>query len=498
MHDDFFRINEFSDHVPDFKLPQLPDSHKWSKNVWATKRGDWLALFRPLNLALVFLSNRYFGQISKLSVDDYPGDLYNQLISDNLILPKNEDLDTKQHRLLIETARRGTFRFICILPTTACTLKCGYCHQRPEKGRETIMTVEEINKGLMTCAQLCTDLSRPVDILLYGGEPLLAFHITEEILNTVNPKGKLFDQEVRLSFTTAGTGLSPQQADLLARHDVFVILSVDGPPESNDPVRRSDEGNGSFAAVEQAYRLLKDRGCRVGISVTIGKHNIAQLPQHLEFLLDRFNVNDVGLNAFLHRRGDKPNPYQVSPEDSFNAFIEAFAVTRRYGVYAEQPFRRLKPFVLRRPLLKDCSSPGERLVLVPGGLMGFCDSCFPDNRYFYPIEDFPQKEHPDYRLWRGLSSPEMPECRKCPAMTVCGGACRYDASKACGHLDGVDPERCKFERAFLNWMIWELFDGTHRQETFYFRPSERERMTLFGNIALHEKNQPFTAGSYSE
>ncbi|MBC8205369.1 MAG: SPASM domain-containing protein [FCB group bacterium] len=165
-------------------------------------------------------------------------------------------------------------------------------------------------------------------------------------------------------------------------------------------------------------------------------------------------------------------------------------------MYAEQPFRRLKPFAFRKPLLKDCSSPGERLVLAPGGLMGFCDSCYPTGEHFYPIEDFPGYDSVEYETWVKLSSPEMPDCRECPAMTVCGGACRYDAYRASGRWDGVDPERCKFERAFLNHLIWDLFDKTGIHSEPVFVPQDADRAVLFGNVSLKEENQPFIAGSY--
>jgi radical SAM protein with 4Fe4S-binding SPASM domain len=435
---------------------------------------------------------------SPSAIQQIDSGLFLRLTAEKFINTQEQDTDDLDHRELIAAARKGTFRFICILPTTDCTLQCAYCHQRTEKGRERTMTSAELAEGLAACASRCTDLDKPVDVLLYGGEPLLAFPLTEEILKLTRPGTGLFRQEVRMSFTTTGIGLTPEQAELLATHDVFVIVSIDGTPECHDRVRPAPGGAGSFEAAASAYDLLKEKGARVGLSVTIGRHNIEDLAGQVKFLLERFAPDDIGLNAFLHRRGDRENPFQVSGEAAFNAFIEAIDVTREFGVYAEQPFRRLKPFVSRKPLLKDCSSPGERLVLAPGGVIGFCDSCYPDGNYFYPTGDFPGINHPDHRLWRSLSSPEVAQCRECPAMTVCGGGCRYDAFRASGRLDGVDPERCKFERAFLNWMIWELFDRAKDMNAPFYLPSDREREALFGEVSLQPRNQPFTAGTYSE
>ncbi|RJP78420.1 MAG: radical SAM protein [Candidatus Zixiibacteriota bacterium] len=487
MHDDFFRVTG-PDQPESPLLPPAPPEWEWSGDLWASRRGDWIALYRPLNLAAVYLRR---GGVR----ESLPPDLAARLREEKILLPRGAGTDQADHQALAAAARRGTFRFICLLPTTDCALSCRYCHQRTGRGEARTMTREEIVAGLETCARLCTDTTKPLDLLVYGGEPLLAFPLVEEVLRRARPRTFFRQDEVRFCFTTSGLGMTEYQAEVLARHDVFVILSLDGLPPVNDAVRRAP-GEGAFAASERAWNLLTARGCRVGLSVTMGRHNVDDFARQVECLVDRFHPHDIGLNAFLHRRGDQPNPYQLSTEQAFPALIEGWEVTRRYGVYAEQPFRRLRPFVFRNPLLKDCSSPGERLVLAPGGVMGFCDSCYPDRRWFYPREAFPAPDHPDHRLWAGLSSPEMPHCRLCPAMTVCGGACRYDAYKASGRLDGVDPDRCRFEREFLNWMIWRLFDQRDGESRPWFAPGEGDRQALIDNVSLSSRNQPFTAGSY--
>jgi hypothetical protein len=80
-------------------------------------------------------------------------------------------------------------------------------------------------------------------------------------------------------------------------------------------------------------------------------------------------------------------------------------------------------------------------------------------------------------------------------MTVCGGACRYDAYKASGKLDGIDKMRCSFELSFLSWLIWRLFDTLKLQDKLFYFPTDSERRSLLENLADLVKNQPFTAGS---
>jgi len=452
--------------------------------------GGWIGLYRPLNLALIYFRND--------KGHNPPGEkLIDQLREEHFWIPENSHIDGEEHSILIKKAHSGGFRFICILPTSDCDFKCAYCHQRISNEYKPYMTMTEVTSGMTKCAELCTDKDRPLDILIYGGEPLKAFSLTEKIIDLSCGKNRIFRQNVRLSFTTSGYGMQKYQADLLSENDVFVILSLDSPQVINDRVRYCRSGESSYEIALTAYQMLKKAGCRVGLSVTIGRHNHDNFADNLSRLFDDFHPDDIGLNAFLHPITGRQNPYQINPEEAFEAFISGLEITGRCGIFAEQPFRRLKPFIHRNPLLKDCSSPGERIVLVPGGKIGYCDSCNTTNEYFYPPEDFsPEKSNHGYQLWSSLSSPEMPECRKCPAMTVCGGACRYDAYKESGKLDGVSKNRCLFERMLLGWMIWELHKLTCDDHKDYYVPSMRDREKLMNQVKPGERNQPFTAGSY--
>ena len=492
MHYDFLRLSEIAGDIP----PPGED-WEWSGDIWLIRRGEWNALFRPLNLGLLYLRKDYLRNDTDLWRRIPEGIVY-QLKRERFLVRRNSQTDTEERQRLVREASQGYFRFICLIPTNGCAMRCAYCHQYVSSNKAQTMSIEEAEKGLVKCASLCSQQDKPVDILIYGGEPLKAFDITSEVIRLTKGKERVFAGEVNLSFTTSGMGLTTEQAQLLAKNDVFIIVSLDGPPQVNDKTRFAGKGISSYKAAEKAFFTFKDAGCRTGLSVTIGKHNIDGFTESLEFLLQRFPLNDIGLNAWLHPQNAVSNPFQVSAEEAVEAFMEGWMIALDYGVYAEQPFRRLKPFVLRKPLLKDCSSPGERLLLVPGGKLGFCDSCYPKGEHFYSLNEFPERDSNEYQVWAGLSSVNMPDCSQCAAMTVCGGACRYDAYAASGKWDGIDTNRCKFELNVLGWMIWRLFDLLEDDSGWIIFPSDEERQKLFGKVKINSRNQPFTAGSYSE
>ena len=489
MHHDFFRMKDAVSGLPEVISVRLC----WSEYAWGIRFGDWLAVYRSLDLSLIFINLNVIKNSSWVSSE--AEDRLNEEL-ESLGMTGNHH-DKEELDRLKNCASSGGFRFICVLPTSKCSLKCAYCHQKSRSaGKDT--TSDDLQRGLKRCAELISTDNEFIDLLIYGGEPLNAFGIVTELLETVKKKG-LFAKPVRISLTTSGWGMTGARAQYLSENNVFTIISLDGSPKTNDNVRKTCNGTSSFLIAERAFEMLKSRGSRVGLSVTIGKHNADSFEEELKYLLDRMKPNDIGLNAFLHPVEDIPNLYQVESKQAFDTLLRGIELTKVYGIYAEQPMRRLRPFVFRRPLLKDCSSPGERLVLAPGGLMGFCDSFFPSKEHFYDIDDFPSHNSQEYRRWQKLSSVEMPACSRCPAMTVCGGACRFDAFKASGKLDGVDSLRCEFELSFLSKIIWNLFrecGQMHSQP--YFIPKDSDRRKLMGAIDLSINNQPFIAGSYSQ
>lgn len=494
MHDDFLRITDFT---TDGGLPGLPEGFKWSEKMFASISGNWAAIIRPVNLAVCYLKLDEAADCGN-GIIDRDTEVFEKLLSERMIQSSQSKADEKELDNLKLQADSGVFRFICILPTNRCEMKCAYCHQRVKPQRQSDMTLGEIDRGLRKCAELCSDASRPADILIYGGEPLLNFAVTKEVIRLTKGRDGIFRQPVRLSFTTSGKDLTDGQAAVLADNDVFVIVSVDAGADINDNTRIAGGESSAYETAERAIKLLKSKVCRVGISVTIGSHNYQDIGNQVDYLISKFQPNDIGLNTFLHPIGDRKNPYQLNWQDAFQALLAGYEAARQYGVFAEQPFRRLRPFVNRNPLLKDCSSPGERLVLVPGGKIGFCDSCYPADEYFYDLADFPDKCRDDYLTWKSLSAPNMPFCRECPAMTVCAGACRYDGYRASGELDGVDENRCHFELAFLNFMIWELFERIEDKSARFIIPEEKDRRKLIESFSDETANQPFLAGSYSE
>jgi uncharacterized protein len=97
---------------------------------------------------------------------------------------------------------------------------------------------------------------KDIDVVLHGGEPLLAGPtFIEYAANTL--RAALHDcNSVRISVQTNGLLLDAGYLELLARLDIKVGLSMDGSQAAHDRHRRKHDGTATFGRVAEAASLL--------------------------------------------------------------------------------------------------------------------------------------------------------------------------------------------------------------------------------------------------
>lgn len=144
-----------------------------------------------------------------------------------------------------------------------CNLACSYCYYF--FGGDQSYKDRPARASLSIAEQLITFLSAgiasldidEVDIVFHGGEPMLQRiadfdQMCERFNALATPACR-----ISLAVQTNGTRFSPEWNDVLRRHRVAIGVSVDGPPEINDPNRPFHNGKGSTATIERGLAQLK-------------------------------------------------------------------------------------------------------------------------------------------------------------------------------------------------------------------------------------------------
>ena len=174
---------------------------------------------------------------------------------------------------------------LTLMPTEKCNFRCTYCYEDFERGAMPGWVVKGL-KRLMTAR---SPELHVLDLRWFGGEPLLAFPVIEEIsLHAL----ALEKQHPRLNYvssiTTNGFLLTPDRfRRLLALGVRQYQISLDGVGEKHDRSRRRIDGKGTFGAIWS--NLLAARSSREEFSIMLRVHFGPGLLGQVEELIEAIN-----------------------------------------------------------------------------------------------------------------------------------------------------------------------------------------------------------------
>jgi uncharacterized protein len=184
-----------------------------------------------------------------------------------------------------------------------CDLACDYCYMyeladQTWRDQPRRMPEEIAKQTAFRIGEHARAHGMPaVDLILHGGEPLLAGPHLISLLVTATREQAGPDVQVNAKLQTNGVGLNDSYLQLFRELDIRVGVSLDGDAEAQNRHRRFPSGRGSYAAALAGLRKLNGERYRHlfgGLLCTIDLHNdpvatyesLASLdPPKIDFLL---------------------------------------------------------------------------------------------------------------------------------------------------------------------------------------------------------------------
>jgi uncharacterized protein len=196
------------------------------------------------------------------------------------------DVQMPEYQHSFEEALASSFRNdhleLILLPTERCNFRCTYCYEDFSIGRMSAETIQ----GIKRLIDRRLDGLRSLSVSWFGGEPLLARRIIEDISeHIVRAVADRPDLHYEGDITTNGYLLDIPAAKHLAELGIrHFQISLDGPEPIHDRTRVRANGKGSFRQIWQ--NLLAIRDATVPINVVLRVHLTPDnLPFMREFLV---------------------------------------------------------------------------------------------------------------------------------------------------------------------------------------------------------------------
>lgn len=230
--------------------------------------------------------------------------------------------------------------------TTACNLGCEYCYERaerqvtPEEAR-TEYDLDLLIDGLHKYSYQNLDIGG-----VHGGEPfMMGKSDVETLINVIKET-----QPGLPILQTNGTLINEHDIEMLAKHNVKVGVSYDGPGELNTlrKAKRGGEvvtGNMSEKTRKNIIRLAETDGVQVGLIIVLTKQNAGN-DERLEALLDwmdyltQHHVTGHFNPAVPYENAE--NDVSLSPERLKDVYLKVYEWNREEEYRKWDPFQSMK------------------------------------------------------------------------------------------------------------------------------------------------------------
>lgn len=336
--------------------------------------------------------------------------------------------------------------------TRRCNLKCIHCYS----DSDFKLYPGELNWG--QCQAVVDDLAqfKVPALLLSGGEPTIHPQFFE-LAEYATDKG------LRLTLSTNGTLIDAERAQRIK--DIgfsYVGISLDGIGATHDHFRGRE---GAFDKAVAAFRNCKAVGQKVGLRLTLSRHNIADLDRILDFI-EREEIDRVCFYHLVYS-GRGANLMEVDHEATRGAIdkildrtaLWADRGTPREVLTVDQPVDG--PYLYMRLLRENPEKAERALELMKwngGGAHGSGTgisnidtqgNVHPD-QFWQSLTLGNVKQRPFSEIWTNRDNAVLAslrnrkehltgKCSQCRFLELCGGGFRVRALQMTGDLWAPDP-----------------------------------------------------------
>ncbi len=175
--------------------------------------------------------------------------------------------------------RNGLYELLLDV-THSCNFRCSYCaysgqyndsRKHSSVNMSTRIAIKAVDLYFSYLEEGCqyNPLREPT-IAFYGGEPLLNFHLIEQVVRYAQRKySDIYD--LHFTTTTNGSLLSEEIIDFLLENEFMILISLDGPKSEHDRCRVYRNGKGTFDTVIRNIERLVQRAEEFGLPNGTGR-----------------------------------------------------------------------------------------------------------------------------------------------------------------------------------------------------------------------------------
>ena len=361
----------------------------------------------------------------------------------------------------------GEVKAMCLNVTHDCNLQCDYCFadEGAFHGEKMLMSPETGCKAVDFLIRHSGN-RKNLEMDFFGGEPLMNFETVKAVVEYATCKAAEHGKVFRFTITTNGVLLNDEIADYINANMYNVVMSIDGRKETNDRIRKTKNGKGSYDLILPKFKkLIAKRGDK--------NYYVRGTFTHAnpDFSKDVLHLNDEGIASLSVEPVVLPDTHPLALTDAdiaqakqeYRRLAHAYLQRRKNGQAFEffHFYVNLQGGPCVRKRLTGCGAGNEYVAVAPDGMIYPCHQFVGDasyvmgNVYTDAWNQELQKKFADSCLLT------KPECLQCWAKYHCSGGCAANNLHFTGSFDKPYSKACELMRARIECAL-----GIYAKENF--------------------------------
>jgi len=290
-------------------------------NMWTRDSGGLLLVYNSFSSAFQEFRDQAADSVAAILSGQAileTDDVVAALIANGILVPlESDELRRAQllHQSLFESDQRLQ---LILMPTEQCNFRCVYCYEDFARGRMR----REVIEGIVRLVEREAPKLRTLSIGWFGGEPLSALDVVEEISHRVLDICQANHIRYDADMTTNGYLLTTERATrCFAAHISKFQVTLDGPPETHNRLRVLARGGDTFDKILTNLVSLRDQEAEfhVRLRVNFTPHTAPAIPAFLQWLGSEFAGDhrfSISFHPVAHLGGPHDELIEVCDEKS--------------------------------------------------------------------------------------------------------------------------------------------------------------------------------------
>ena len=363
--------------------------------------------------------------------DKYGEKTVKEAISEINYLIDNKMLYTEGTRYInkIEPAIKA----MCLNMTHDCNLRCEYCFasQGTYNGEKAFLSFETGKKAFDFLVQ-SSGKRRNLEVDFFGGEPLMNFETIKKLVDYGRSLEKDNNKHFRFTVTTNGVLLDEDKINYINENMDNVVLSIDGRKETNDRMRKTINGKGSYEVIINNFKsFISKRGNRDYFARgTYTAYN-------LDFSEDVKHMREAGFDKI------SVEPVVALPEEKYalkeehidilkqeyeklaEYYVDSYNTDKKFQFFHFNIELDGGPCIYKRSI--GCGAGTEYVAVTPSGELYPCHQFVGQEEFIIGNVDDGITNEEIVNKFKNVLVNEKPVCKDCWAKYYCSGGCHANA-----------------------------------------------------------------------